>query len=66
MNKDEITMRRSYRPSLIVALAALAIVVGIALKSYTREQRIASMAPVPSAAAENVERVADVLPSATN
>jgi hypothetical protein len=59
MNKDEVTMRCSYRPSLVVALAALAIVVGIALKFYTREQRIASMAPVPSAATETVELFAE-------
>jgi hypothetical protein len=59
MNKDEIIMGRGYRPSLIVALAALAIVVGIALKSYTREQRIANIAPVSSASAENVEPVVE-------
>jgi hypothetical protein len=59
MNKDEITMRHGYRPSLIVALAALAFVVGIALKSYTREQRIAITSPVPSVAAENVRLFAE-------
>ena len=46
-------MRRSYHPSLVVALTALAIVVGIALKSYTREQRIVNVGPVPSTAAES-------------
>jgi hypothetical protein len=56
---NEITMRRGYRPSLVVTLAALAIVVGMGLKSYTREQRIGSMAPAPSAIEAGFELAAE-------
>ena len=45
VSNDKITKRSGYRPSLVVMIAGLAMVVGIALKSNMREQRIASMTP---------------------
>jgi hypothetical protein len=46
MSNQEITNGRCYRPSLVVTVALLAIVIGILLKSNMREQRIASVTPV--------------------
>jgi hypothetical protein len=50
MSNQEITNGRCYRPSLVVTVALLAMVIGILLKSNMREQRIASMTPVPPVA----------------
>ena len=47
MINEEVTNGRCFRPSLVVTVALLAMVIGILLKSNMREQRIASMTPVP-------------------
>jgi hypothetical protein len=54
MSNQEITNGRCYRPSLVVTVALLAMVIGIVLKSNMRELRIASMTPVPAIAGENL------------
>ena len=45
MSSDKITKRSGYRPSLVVIIAGLAMIIGIALKFSMREQRMVSMAP---------------------
>ena len=50
MGNKEVTNGSCYRPSLVVTFALLAMVIGILLKSNMREQRIASMTPVPPVA----------------
>jgi hypothetical protein len=47
MSNEGVTNGRRYHPSLVVTVALLAMVIGILLKSNMREQRIASMTPVP-------------------
>jgi hypothetical protein len=54
MSNVEITNGGRYRPSLVVTVALLAMVIGIVLKSNMREQRIASMTPVPPIAEESL------------
>jgi hypothetical protein len=45
VSSDKITKRSGYRPSLVVIIAGLALIIGIALKSSLRELRMVSMAP---------------------
>jgi hypothetical protein len=45
VSSDKITKRSGYRPSLVVMIAGLAMIIGIALKSKMREQRMVSMTP---------------------
>jgi hypothetical protein len=45
VTSDNITKRNGYRASLVVMIAGLAMIIGIALKSNMREQRMVSMTP---------------------
>jgi hypothetical protein len=51
---NKIANGRCYRPSLVVTVALLAMVIGVVLKSNMRELRIASMTPIPSIAGDNL------------
>jgi hypothetical protein len=59
MSNEEVTKGRCYRPSLVVTVALLAMVIGILLKSNMREQRIASMMPVPPVAEASLRLTAE-------